>query len=420
MSQLYIAQDTPLMCSKGRRLIGIGVSSQSSVKLKKGGKLMATEDDRFKDNFICPEMMMAGALAGVAVAAAFSGGLFVLAAAAWAGSALIDDCLNICSFLCKGSDWKNTHPKVKIENKKPLLQNSSLHCFIGGEVTFHLPIVQLQEASTASEMAKDSYDDGYQDKEGNDIEIDGYTRINTDDQSKLDQLFGPGALKKEDFNTNSDNGFFASLYYNEDTGDYFVAFRGSEPKGMQFYHDWFIEDGGQAFGFDTPQIEKTRSLAEKMDNATKGKVKFTGHSLGGGNSAMASYYTGLPGYTFNARGVHQNTLNYLDKKGAVKSTSNIINYSTSNDILNGLQNNREGLLSTLAFSGIPGLNLLAGFGGLTGAAPRALGEQNEIFGYIEDNEGLGIKTLGSGHSAYADAFQAMMDTINTDVVANNI
>ena len=45
---------------------------------------------------------------------------------------------------------------------------------------------------------------------------------------------------------------------------------------------------------------------------------------------------------------------------------------------------------------------------------------NEIFGYIEDNEGLGIKTLGSGHSAYADAFQAMMDTINTDVVANNI
>jgi hypothetical protein len=420
MSQLYIAQGTPLICSKGRRLIGIGVSSQSSVNLKKGAKLMATEDDRFKDNFICPEMMIAGALAGVAVAAAFSGGLFVLAAAAWAGSALIDDCLNICSFLCKGSDWKNTHPKVRIENKKPLLQNSSLHCFIGGEVTFHLPVAQLQEASTASQMAKDSYEDGYKDKDGNTTTINGYTRINTDDQGKLDELFGPGALKKEDFNTNNDNGFYASLYYNETTKDYFVAFRGSEPKGMQFYHDWFIEDGGQAFGFATPQIEKTRSLAEKMDNATNGKVKFTGHSLGGGNSAMASYYTGLSGYTFNTRGVHQNTLNYLDEKGAVKSTSSIINYSTSNDILNGLQNNREGLLSTLAFSGIPGLNLLAGFGGLTGGVPRALNEQHEIYGYIEDNEGLGIKTIGSGHSAYADAFQAMMDTINTDVVANNI
>ncbi|MCW3161412.1 PAAR-like protein [Chryseobacterium oryctis] len=423
MSQLYISQDTPLICSKGRRLIGIGVNSQSSVLLKNGGKLMATEDDRFKDNFICPQMMMAGALAGVAVAAAFSGGLFVMAAAAWAGSALIDDCLNICSFLCKGSDWKNTHPKVKVENKKPLLQNSSLQCFIGGTITFHLPIAQLQEASTASKMAQDSYGDSYLDKKGNVIKIDGYTRVNTDDPSKLNELF-KGELTKEDFNTNNQDGFYSSLYYREITKggkkvkEYFVAFRGSEPKGMQFYHDWFIEDGGQAFGAATPQIERTRSLAKKMNESTNGQVKFTGHSLGGGNSAMASYYTGLPGYTFNARGVHQNTLNYLDKEGASKVTSNIYNYSTSNDILNGLQNNREGLLSTLALSRIPGLNKLAIFGGLTGGVPRALGEQHEIFGYIDKNEGLGLSTIGSGHSAYNDAFQAMLETINTDVIAD--
>ena len=82
MIQLYIAQETPLMCTSGRRLIGIGVSSQSSVYLKNGSKLMATEDDRFKDNFICPQMMIAGAVAGIGIAAAFGGGLFVLAAAA--------------------------------------------------------------------------------------------------------------------------------------------------------------------------------------------------------------------------------------------------------------------------------------------------------------------------------------------------
>lgn len=426
MSELYIAQGTPLICSKGRRLIGIGVSSQSTVHLKSGAKLMATEDDRFKDNFICPQMMMAGALAGVAVAAAFSGGLFVLAAAAWAGSALIDDCLNICSFLCKGSDWKNTHPKVKIENKKPLLQNSSLHCFLGGEVTFHLPIAQLKEALIASKMAQDSYED--YDEHKKDLEKDkdnkekekfgGYERIDTDDQNALNEISKEVKFTSSDFNTNSKDGFFAALYYNKDTQDYFVAFRGSEPKGMQFYHDWFIEDGGQAFGADTPQIEKTRNLAAKMNEATHGNVKFTGHSLGGGNSAMASYYTGLTGYTFNTRGVHRNTLDYLDKKKAVGSTANIINYSTSNDILNGLQNNREGLLSTLAISRIPGLNKLAIFGGLTGAVPRALGQQHEIFGYIEDNEGLGIKTIGSGHGAYDDGIRAMVANINTDVVAN--
>lgn len=415
MNQLYIAQETPLMCTSGRRLIGIGVSSQSSVYLKNGSKLMATEDDRFKDNFICPQMMIAGAVAGVGIAAAFGGGLFVLAAAAWAGSALIDDCLNICSFLTKGSDWTNTHPKVRVEGKKPLLQNSTLNCFLGGTVKFHLPTpAQITELSNAASMAQDSYNDNSDEA----AQIGDYTRINTDDQAVLDEMFGPGTFKPEDFNTNRDNGFYASLYKNN-TGQYFVAFRGSEPKGMQFYHDWFIEDGGQAFGAQTPQIEKTMRLAKKMNESTNGNVSFTGHSLGGGNSAMASYYTGLPAYTFNTRGVHDNTLEYLDENGAIGSSSNITNYSTSNDILNALQNNREGLLSTLAISRIPGLNKLAIFGGLTGAVPRALGEQNEIFGYIPDNEGMNLKTFGSGHSAYADAVEAMIATINTNVIAVN-
>lgn len=416
MSQLYIAQETPLMCTSGRRLIGIGVSSQSSVYLKNGSKLMATEDDRFKDNFICPQMMIAGAIAGVGIAAAFGGGLFVLAAAAWAGSALIDDCLNICSFLTKGSDWTNTHQKVRVEGKKPLLQNSTLNCFLGGTVKFHLPTpAKITELSNAASMAQDSYNDNSDEA----AQIGEYTRMNTDDQAVLDEMFDPGTFTPEDFNTNRDDGFYASLYKNNNTGEYFVAFRGSEPKGMQFYHDWFIEDGGQAFGAQTPQIEKTMRLADKMNQATKGNVSFTGHSLGGGNSAMASYYTGLPAYTFNTRGVHQNTLDFLDENNAVGSTSNITNYSTSNDILNALQNNREGLLSTLAISRIPGLNNLALFGGLTGAVPRALGEQNEIFGYIPDNEGMNLKTFGSGHSAYADAVEAMIATINTNVIAVN-
>lgn len=256
MSQLYIAQETPLMCTSGRRLIGIGVSSQSSVYLKNGSKLMATEDDRFKDNFICPQMMIAGAVAGVGIAAAFGGGLFVLAAAAWAGSALIDDCLNICSFLTKGSDWTNTHQKVRVEGKKPLLQNSTLNCFLGGTVKFHLPTpAQITELSNAAAMAQDSYNDNSDEA----APIGDYTRMNTDDQAVLDEMFGPGTFKPEDFNTNRDNGFYASLYKNNNTGQYFVAFRGSEPKGMQFYHDWFIEDGGQAFGAHTPQIEKTNN-----------------------------------------------------------------------------------------------------------------------------------------------------------------
>ncbi len=418
MSQLYIAQDTPLQCTDGRRLIGIGVSSQSSVYLKGGTKLMATEKDRFKDNFICPKMMAAGAIAGAALAAAFSGGLFMIAAAAFAGSALIDDALNICSLLCKGSQWSGTHPKVRIEGKKPLLQDSKLKCFLGGQVGFMLlSAPEIQEAMNAAKMAQDSYHDN---DAKNPAQIGDYTRVNTDSQAALDELFGPGTLTPADFNTNAKNGFYASLYRHGETGDYFVAFRGSEPKGWQFYHDWFIEDGGQALGFRTPQIEKTRMLAEKMSRAAPDQVQFTGHSLGGGNSAMASYYTGLPGYTFNARGVHRRTLEYLDEKQAVGSTDQIINYSTSNDILNALQNNREGLLATIGGSRFNLLKAL-GIGGLAdGAVPRALGQQNEIFGYIDKNEGLGLSTIGSGHSAYADALEAMVAAMNTTVLAKNV
>ncbi|MDH6253556.1 hypothetical protein M2347_003283 [Chryseobacterium sp. H1D6B] len=433
MTQLYIAQGTPFMCNKGRRLIGIGVTSQSSVNLKYGANLIATEDDRFKDNFICPEMVTAEALKGVAVVAAFSGGLLLLAAAAWAGSALTDDCLNTCSFLCKGSDWRHTHPKVKIENKKPLLQNSTLQCFIGGEISFYLPVAELKEASTASKIADDAYSDDYyidKNKDGDKDEdeskvIDGYVRIDTNNQSELDRLFGAGELHPNDFDTNKDDGLFATLYNNEKTGDYFIAFRGSEA-GDQFGKDWVDEDGKQALGIITPQIERTISLAQKVNASTKVKenkidVNFTGHSLGGGNSAIASYITGRTGYTFNTRGIHQNTLNYLlEKKGIVGSTSNIINYSTSNDILNGLQNNREGVLFTLGlsyfpFSAIPALDLFR-----TGALPRALGEQHEIFGYTNDNEGLSITSLGHGHMDYKIAFEAMMDTININVLASNI
>ncbi len=77
----------------------------------------------------------------------------------------------------------------------------------------------------------------------------------------------------------------------------------------------------------------------------------------------------------------------------------------------------------LATIGGSRFNLLKalGIGGLAdGAVPRALGQQNEIFGYIDKNEGLGLSTIGSGHSAYADALEAMVAAMNTTVLAKNV
>ncbi|WP_282630858.1 hypothetical protein [Empedobacter sedimenti] len=91
--------------------------------------------------------------------------------------------------------------------------------------------------------------------------------------------------------------------------------------------------------------------------------------------------------------------------------------------MNALQNNREGLLATIATLPTRGLgkllNLVGIGGSLTGAVPRVIGEQNEMYGYGENNEGMSLKMFGAGHSAYDDAINAMMETMNTTVIANN-
>lgn len=424
MGQLFVAQGTLVKCTQGRRIQQIAVSSQSTVKMVNKTKLAATEEDRFKDNFICPKMMLAGAIAGAAIAAALiSTGPLALAVGAFAGSALIDDCINVCSLLCKGSQWSVVHPKVRFQGKRALLQDAKIHCFFGGVVHFEIfTHEQIKEIRVAAAMANCSYESA--DGDNSDYEQDeqfikeaGYERIDTTKQETLDKLLGKGKFTKEDFNTNKDDGFYAALYYNSQTKQYFVAFRGSETSDRktgenQVMQDWVIEDVGQALGFNTPQIGKTRKLAEKMNEASGGKVSFTGHSLGGGNSAMASYYTGKPGYTFNARGVHPNTLNFLDGfKDCAKSTSQIHSYNSSNDALNFIQNYREGVIG-LVFSKFPKIGMLMGLGEVL---PRALGEQNEI-----DIGGLNPGNLASGHSEYQKAIDEIFSSMNTTVYAQQL
>ena len=51
MSQLYVPDGTWTLCTEGKKIPRIQVSSQSTVKIA-GGKLAATKDDRFDGNFI--------------------------------------------------------------------------------------------------------------------------------------------------------------------------------------------------------------------------------------------------------------------------------------------------------------------------------------------------------------------------------
>ncbi|MBJ6979797.1 DUF2974 domain-containing protein [Luteimonas sp. MC1895] len=105
-------------------------------------------------------------------------------------------------------------------------------------------------------------------------------------------------------------GFDAAIYQNEQ-GQYVVAYRGTDDWGLAPSGD--ADDNGlQGLGFETGQYRDAVALAEAAQRAFgEGNVAFTGHSLGGGLASAASLATGIPGVTFNAAGISDQTLESL-------------------------------------------------------------------------------------------------------------
>ncbi|RRD56712.1 hypothetical protein EII20_09715 [Comamonadaceae bacterium OH2545_COT-014] len=117
----------------------------------------------------------------------------------------------------------------------------------------------------------------------------------------------------------ADTGFDAAIYQN-DQGQYVVAFRGTDD-------DWRLHDDngqfmgpgtdvranlGQGSGMSVEQYQQAMNLATiAVQTFGAGNVAFTGHSLGGGLASAAMLKTGAPGATFNAAGLSDNTLRDL-------------------------------------------------------------------------------------------------------------
>ena len=150
---------------------------------------------------------------------------------------------------------------------------------------------------------------------------------------------------------NQGTGFFAQLYYNDATGEFTVAFRGSELN----LKDWIV-NYENASGELTHQHGSAYTLSVLLKKADEAgvKVNATGHSLGGGLASVVGVITGLPTYTFNAAGVSDNALKkYLElethDEGIIKvsdsyvaqrkkmAESNICAISSSKDVVTMLQ-----------------------------------------------------------------------------------
>ncbi|MCE7032543.1 DUF2974 domain-containing protein [Lysobacter sp. GX 14042] len=136
-------------------------------------------------------------------------------------------------------------------------------------------------------------------------------------------------------------GFDAAIYQN-DQGQYVVAFRGTDNWVPGERSD--LDDNlGQGLGFETGQYRDAVALGKLTERVFgEGNVVFTGHSLGGGLASAASLATDTTGVTFNAAGLSDQTLELLgfnpnEVRAQAADDGQIRRYIVNGDPLNGAQ-----------------------------------------------------------------------------------
>lgn len=104
-------------------------------------------------------------------------------------------------------------------------------------------------------------------------------------------------------------GFKAALYRDWVSGEYIIAFAGTET-----YDDW-VADGWQGAGYGHDQYSVAMEIGHQVKNLNiirQAGLWTTGHSLGGGLASAAAIAGTLKSNTFNAAGVHENTLTLVN------------------------------------------------------------------------------------------------------------
>lgn len=97
--------------------------------------------------------------------------------------------------------------------------------------------------------------------------------------------------------------------------------------------DW-TNNASQGVGWDSEYYKKAVEIGRALRNTNKAGI--SGHSLGGGLASAASMASGKPAWTFNAAGLHADT---VKKYGGslIGSTSNIQAYRVKGELLTKLQ-----------------------------------------------------------------------------------
>lgn len=154
-------------------------------------------------------------------------------------------------------------------------------------------------------------------------------------------------LNPADFEDSS-TGFRAGLY-TDGKGHYTLAFAGSNGG-----NDWVKTNIPQGLGMQTEQYDQAVALAQQVADSpfgNQGNLVLTGHSLGGGLAGIASLVTDTPAVTFDASGVHDDTIRQfgLDPAAAKADAEAglIRRYNVDGDPLTAAQQDAPGLSSIM-------------------------------------------------------------------------
>lgn len=188
---------------------------------------------------------------------------------------------------------------------------------------------------------------------------------------------------------NKESGFGAVPFKSEINGETMLTFRGTD-NAVTGFEDWKT-NGLQGMGLKSAAYEQSKDAArifKKMhpdDN-----VVLVGHSLGGGEASAGVSATGLHGYTFNAAGLHPNTVGggvSIEETAALIKTQ-----AVDGEVLTMVQTNCKAavpvilggvvsLLGGLVGGATAGAVVGATFGMMAlynGALPKALGEMSPL------------------------------------------
>lgn len=193
-------------------------------------------------------------------------------------------------------------------------------------------LAEMEQAREDMELAYASYMDEDFDLPG------GWERASDDDLRALD-LIDPDTGQSLTRMEGSD--FRADVFARPDPNnmpdgkEYTIAFRGTTS-----FAPWSSDmraNAGQSRGNDTAYYSRAIEIGERTALMSPGPIRIVGHSLGGGMASAAAGAGGFEASTFNASGLHDNTIAQLQRNDEARVNA----YYVEGEALSALQDSSD-------------------------------------------------------------------------------